>query len=677
MRHLLALLLLLPLAVWAQAPAAEPAQEAKPADSEAEAKPAEPAADTAAAESPAPETERWISGTLDFGYRWVSDTGGNFNSYRSVIDLGEGPKLFGLDLTLQPASSRLLDRLDIFAYNWGGEPYTTARLFARKQRAYQLSFDYRNIDYFNFLPSFANPLVGQGALIPQRAFDTRRGTIDTELELFPSARIVPYVAFTRNSGDGSGITPFQTDSNEYPVPTRLRDETNNYRGGVRFEMNRWHVTLEQGGLTFKDDQRVFTDQRNPGNRTTPFFGEQLFIDGLEQAYGVRGSSFYSKGLVTANPASWANLYGQFLFSQPTTDVNYGANASGLLTILAARRFYTGQQEFVASESRMPHISGSLSLEIRSLDRLRILGSWMTDRFHNASSISLTDVFLFAASPDEVERAFQTDRLDVNYNRSQIDAFFDVTRKITLRGGYRYVWGDATTRAPQLNPSATREQGEVSRHVGIAGFNIRPSQNLSANFEYEGSSADRTYFRTSLQDFHKVRSRFRYQIRPSLQTFAYFWLVKNQNPAPAINLDFTSAAGSIGAQWIPSSNKWVSVIGEYTRSKLDSNISFIDPTDFSRTRSIYEDHAHTVTGMLDVNLPAIHGQQPKLTAGGSMFLSTGSRPTDYHQPVGRFLVPFGKHVHWYAEWRWYGFFETLYRYEEFRTHHFITGFRLNL
>ncbi len=41
---------------------------------------------------------------------------------------------------------------------------------------------------------------------------------------------------------------------------------------------------------------------------------------------------------------------------------------------------------------------------------------------------------------------------VNYNQQQVEAILDVTSKITLRGGYRYVWGDATVRAGQLDQS---------------------------------------------------------------------------------------------------------------------------------------------------------------------------------------------------------------------------------
>jgi hypothetical protein len=67
--------------------------------------------------------------------------------------------------------------------------------------------------------------------------------------------------------------------------------------------------------------------------------------------------------------------------------------------------------------------------------------------------------------------------------------------------------------------------------------------------------------------------------------------------------------------------------------------------------------------------------PQITAGGAMFLSSGSRPTRYYQPVGRLLVPLHRHLAWYAEWRWYGLSQAFYVYEGFRTHHLLTGLRL--
>ena len=67
----------------------------------------------------------------------------------------------------------------------------------------------------------------------------------------------------------ASTTWVQDANNEFAVPTLLRDSTNNYRGGVRFEYNHFHVTLEQGGTTFKDDDQANFDGVNPGDRTTP------------------------------------------------------------------------------------------------------------------------------------------------------------------------------------------------------------------------------------------------------------------------------------------------------------------------------------------------------------------------------------------------------------------------
>jgi hypothetical protein len=172
MRFVLAVLITAPL--LAQEPAAQPA--AQPAA----------AAAAATAESPAPSTDEWLTGSVDLGYRWLTGVGGNFQAYRSVINLGEGPKLFGLDFTILDPKKRWFDRLDASAYGWGGDPYTTAHVDARKLQLYDFRFDYRNIAYFNELPSYANPFAPAG--FNEQAFDIHRRMIDASLDLFPGGQ---------------------------------------------------------------------------------------------------------------------------------------------------------------------------------------------------------------------------------------------------------------------------------------------------------------------------------------------------------------------------------------------------------------------------------------------------------------------------------------------------------
>jgi hypothetical protein len=659
MKSLLAIpLLILPLAAQEQPAEQAPAQEA------------------AAPVSPSPITEKRVTGSMDIGYRWVSDVSGNFNTYRSVVDLGEGPKLFGLDFTIEDPSHRLFDKLTASGNNWGGDPYNTARVDVERRGVYRFLFDYRNIAYFNFLPSFANPGIAQGSFLNQNSFDIHHRFTNAELELRPGKRVTPYLAYSRDSGFGRGITPFVSTGNEYPVATDLRNKTDNYRGGLRLEMNRFQATFEQGGTTFKDDQRVFTNERNSGNRTTPLFDQRLFLSNLEQAYGVRGDSIYSKALFTAAPAAWADLYAQFLYSQPTTNTHYTGDARGLL-YLGLTRFFDTQQDLLSAEAKQPHTSGAVSAELRPHRRIRIMESWTTDRFHNATSALLTEQLFFATDPAQIESMFSADRLVLNYNRQQVDAFFDVTSKITLRGGHRYVWGDALVRPSSLSPTGQPEAGELRRHVGLGGVNVR-TQRLRVNVDYEGSSGDRAYFRTSLQDYQQVRIQGRYQLFPSLLLTANYLLLNNENPTPGINYDFQSRAGTFSVFWTPGSGKRVSLLGDYTRSTLRSDIQFFTPDTRTLERSFYRDNAHTATALLDVNLPAATQVIiPKISIGGSLFVSSGSRPSRYYQPIGRFVLPLSQRVQWYAEWRWYGFSQAFYMFEGFRTHHLMTGLRLNL
>jgi hypothetical protein len=58
-------------------------------------------------------------------------------------------------------------------------------------------------------------------------------------------------------------------------------------------------------------------------------------------------------------------------------------------------------------------------------------------------------------------------------------------------------------------------------VGLAGLTFRPWQKLSVNLDYEGASSDRIYFRTSLNDYYKLRARARYQVAASLMLQANF------------------------------------------------------------------------------------------------------------------------------------------------------------
>jgi hypothetical protein len=654
----------------AQTPAAQTAPALPPVPTPATS-PAPTASDAPAA-SPTPSSEEWITGSVDFGYRLTS-IGGDNDVYRSVVNLGQGPRLLGLDLTIVDPRKRLFDRLDVRANNWGGDPYNTLHIDASKRGIYDFNFDYRDIAYFNLLPSFADPLLGTGLVLDEDSYFARRRMSDFQLDLLPGHRIMPYLAYGRDSGEGTGITTFESDVNTYTVADHTFDKTYNFRGGVRLEFNRFHATLEQGGTTLRDDQQAYDSTLNYGNNYEPYFGQTLDLTNLAQAYGIRGSSIYSKALFTASPYSWLDVSGQFLYSLPNTNVNYQQYDTGNLVLQQAILFYTGEQALGFAAGKQPHTTASLGFELRPLKRVRVLETWMTDRMHTSAAGLFTDMILQPASAAQTTLSPLTSLLVMNYNQEQTDVLVDVTHKLTLRGGYRYEWGDAQT-GNALIAGPGQESSELRQQVGIAGINFRASQRLSFNGEFEGAASDHAYFLTSLYNYQKMRARARYQLASTLALQLSFSLLNNTNPAAGSNYDFLSRQNSLSAAWTPI--KRVSILGEYTRSTLSSNIGYLDPTFLTPATALYRDNAHNASALIDLALPSYAKLAPHLAFGGSLFISSGSRPTTYYQPLARLSVPLHKGLIWKSEYRYYGYDEAFYQYEGFRAHIFQTGLNIS-
>ena len=651
MRILAVFLLLIPVAAQE---AAKPAPDsAKPADQAAPAPPA-----------PEPAGDNWLQGSIEVGYRWIPDIDGNFNAYRSVVNLGEGPKLLDADFTLLNPSKILFDRADVHATSWGGDPYNTLRVDIQKAKLYRLIADYRNMEYFNFLPSYADPTLNQGILLNQNSYDTAIRTLHVQLDLLPGKWITPYLGFERNTQFGSGVTVFHTDQNDFPIASLYSDQTNSYHAGVRMELGRYHITIEEGGTTYKDDQGASDNQPNSGNIPAGFLGEPLTLNQMQEQYRVRSNSTYTKVLGAANPYSWLSVTGQFVYSRPHTDVNFTQSSAGNFFSNDLFQFYNGNQDSLTGAANMPHTFGSITVELRPWKRLRIVQYWNTDRYHNSSNALLAENLLLSGSAPLTDQQLATDRLNLNYSQDEVDVFYDVTSRLTLRGGYRYEWGNTDLGAPILS-GLTLESANLRRNIGIAGINYRFNQKFRVIADAEGSSSNQTFFRTSLEQYQKARIRASYDVLTSLRFAADFGLLNNSNPDPSVKLDFSSRVESASVFWTPSNGKWGNLLLDYSRSAVSSNILYLVPQTLTPASSIYKENGHALTAVLSVKW---------FSFGGSLFVSSGSRPTQYYQPLARFSLPVNKHVRWNTEWRYYCMSETFYAFENFRSNQLMTSLR---
>ncbi len=559
MKPLLFMALAAPLFAQEAAPPTPPASPAAPAP-------------PGAAASPAPSEETWLTGSIDLGYRRLIGVGGSEATYRSFVDLGSGPKLLGADFTITDPKHRLFDSIQVRAYGWGDEPYSTLHVDARKAKMYDFNADYRDLAYFNYLPSYADPLLARGIVLNEQSFDTRRRLGSFSLDLLPGNWIVPYLGYDRDAGSGYGATVFVSDANEFPVPNLLHDRTNLYRGGVRIELKRFHVTLEEGGTQFQNDQTLYQQSgpANPGNNPNPYLGQSITLNNLLAAYGISGSGTYSKGLLTANITPWLDVYGQFLFSQPSTDVRYQQYNSGNLVLQDQLLFYSSQQYLVSSAAKSPHTSGSFGAEIRPLRHVRVVESWLTDRLHVNGSANSNQLLSGAGTSTQIA-ALLSSSLATNYSQQEVDVFYDPFSKLMFRGGYRYVWGDASNAVLPVAGLASADQGTLRRNVGIGGITYRPSQKWSVSGEVEGASSSGAYFRTSLYDYQKVRAQAHYQATKSLNLAADFSLLVNNNPLAGTRYSYQAQQESLSFLWTPKGGKGWDVQGSYSRSTMYSDI----------------------------------------------------------------------------------------------------------
>jgi hypothetical protein len=647
-----------------------PPQEAQPAAASTSA----PAAPAAA--SPVPSGEQILSGYIDLGYRWVTGVYGSDPTYRSVVDLGSGPKMLGTDFTILDPKKRFFDRIGVRAYDWGDDPYSTLHVDVSKAKLYDFSGDYRNIAYYNNLPAFADPLLANGIALNEQSLDTRTRIGTYRLELLPGRMIVPYLEYEHNANNGTGVATFVADANEYPVASLVRSSTENYRGGVRIELSRWHIKLEQGGTTFKDDQQLNqgAGPTNYGNFLSPILGQTLDLTGLSEAYGVRGHSIYTDASFSANLVSWADLYGTLLYSEPVSNVNFQGFDTGNQVIEAQVLFYTGEQDLISALSKQPHTSASLGAEIRPFSRLRLIPSWLTDRMHTSGSSVGQDTLTTAAGIVPMASLLSS-TLVTNSSQVEMNVMYDLTRKITLRGGYRYVWGNASDGILPIAELAGFEQGKIRQNIAIAGLSWHPVQNAWVNLDFEDGSSGSTYFRTSLYNYQKARIRGRHQISPSFSISASANVLNNSNPSPGINYSFLAHQESASFVYAPAGGKIWDFEGGYTRSTLRSNINYLDPEFLIPEQSFYRDNSHTVTALFDLNMPGWLGCKTKLAVGGSAFLSSGSNPTTFYQPIAKLAITLRKNISWNSEWRYYGFDESFYLYQGFRTQMVTTGVRL--
>ena len=495
--------------------------------------------------SPVPSTEPILTGWIDLGYVWNTGVGGSYDTYRSIIDVHSGPKLLGTDFTLADPKHRWFDTIQVRATTWGAEPSSSVHVEAKKSGLYDFNADYRDFAYYQF-PAFlrrspAQPRHRFGRTIFRYPAQDRRA-----VSRHPAWPLVDAL-FRMGSRFQLRNRRLGLCHRRKPVPGSqhpARFHRLCIAAGVRIEKPHFHLTLEEGGTAFKSDQSLY---QNPGSTNfgnfsaSPIFGQTLDLTSLLAAYGIGGSSAYSKALLTASPTAGSISTASSSSASPTPTSTISRPTRAIFICKARSCFIRANRSWPPRlpSSRTP--PRSLGAEIRPLKRVRIVESWMTDRLHDAGSAASTDTLLVAGSSLALIRCWLP-RWSSNYSQESLDVFFDASSKLTLRGGYRYVWGDAATLSclpPDLRVPIRSSSGKTSEWARPLTGPARRSRSLAKSRAHRRAGFTSAPACTTIR---RCARKFTISRSQSLSVSADFTLLNNQQSAGRDQLRLLFAPG---------------------------------------------------------------------------------------------------------------------------------------
>jgi hypothetical protein len=624
---------------------------------------------TLAQEVPAVEKVKPVTGSVETGYRWRW-LAGNEDLYRSTINLGSGPKVNSFSTTYAPAPNQAVSFLDRFAINgahWGGEPYSTLNASAGLSNRYELRVNYKRFDYFNAVPSFANPTQARAGLT-QSTQDINQRIFDSQLTLRPNAQVSPFFAYDFDAARGPGTTNFVQDSNEYTVATNIDNATHTYRGGVALKFNLWSGGVEAGGSTFHDDQQVNVNGLNTGNRATLFLGQQLELDSLNQAYKIQGRDRFIRSYGEIHALQKVTVTGEFSYSRPTSSTRYTDVASGNFVLLDTLQMFTGQQTLTLSDARYPHPSGNIGVEFRPSSRVRIVQTVSIDRFKISGNADTTRTL---DSTDTLEDT-DSSTLKAAYTRERLDAMIDLTSYASVHAGYSFLAATATSPGSVLVESETRDLNQNQADLGLA---LRIHSRFRANVEFQNNRGDAVFFRTDQLHFWRVRARGRYQINPATEVGVSTTIWNNDNDVTNIRFFEKTRETSVDLAFFPGTGRKLGLSASYTRGTFRSDLPFIVPQNIQVGQSIYRDRGHTGSFSFTVNPTA----RLRAEAGGTFFISTSplndgtqTRPTRFYNPTGRLTFQTSDTISLVAEWDWHAYANRAFPTESYHANLLTTG-----
>jgi hypothetical protein len=256
--------------------------------------------------------------TVDLGGH-MSGVSGAKSMYDTLVNQQSGPRILGATFELHalPTNKHTkIDSLHAIANGFGGDPYNFAKLDFSKGKFYEFSGTFRRDRQYSDYDLLGNPNITTGQSIPigpsnaptnalvwpqvnhsAVMFNTVRRMTDTNLTIYPLAKVTFRAGYSQNIFQGPGMSPSYTIAKYNALLEQYqRDSTDEFTAGVDWKpLQGTKLTFDEQITHFKTGS-YFTLDPN-GFLVQEADGTKAYLGNWDSqvAYGIGGCNTGSMG----------------------------------------------------------------------------------------------------------------------------------------------------------------------------------------------------------------------------------------------------------------------------------------------------------------------------------------------------------------------------------------------
>lgn len=631
-----------------------------------------------------------VTATSEVGFRWQSVSGSQ-SKYRSDLNYKQGFRLFDSNILLESESGKgkYFDSLLVSSSGWGSDPTGFTRVNVEKAGIYKFNATVRRIVYFNDLVNHA---------LNEHNRNTSHYLGDFDMVLRPQDekfRVKLGASFSDSSGSGGYTTRAYSD--EFPIISDLKSQSQDFRAGVEGKLWGFDYGLTQGFRLFKDHGRYTTIAPNPGNNPVGTAALATFT----RDYPVTGNGYYTQFNAHRTFADAFDFTARLIYSSTSTTSQMSETITGrdnTNNIVDLDRFS------ISGNAKRPQTRGDLGFTWMATKKFRISNTFSFDTFAVNGGNAFEELLVRrnAGGTPLANTLTQTAGYRVNdYRRivNTLEADYQVNDRIAFHVGYRFthrnveVAGFDLTRtsAPSAtNPVLISEEEANSTNTLLAGMKIKPLKNWVIFWDVEHGSADNVFTRVENYHFTNIRARTRFTI-DKFSLNASVITKDNDNPSKPTDIQPLAFDTSVNNRFYSGSLDWdpvrqLSISAGYTYHHLTSLTPIVVPVAgvyklgfsefFMRDRYAFIDVAARPIDRLSFfasyRLSRDKGQG-NLSSTVVQNIIT-SYPMQFATPEFRMAVRLTRNIDWNLGYQYYDYRDTQTPQQNYRAHLPFTSLR---